>query len=162
MVAKTDFAICEGNYITDTRSGPISLNEGDSPRYAWTDVSRANGVSFQRSRIRFQDVTDGLSQTFLIGEKSVGYQSYCDNSDLGYDQSLLSGVDLDLNRWSINEPVSDRMGSSRSFGSAHRTAFNISYCDGSARAIDYLIDFEVFSSLGDRNGGKAIARIAHE
>ncbi len=152
MAAKTDFAICEGDRITGTLFGPLSLEEGDSQRYQWTNTKIATGVSFQRSTIRPRDITDGLSHTYLVGEKHVNAEHYDDALDLGYDQSLLSGVDLDLNRWTISPPINDRQPSanSREFGSAHATTWNVVNCDGSTQAVSFSIDARVHTSHGNR------------
>lgn len=150
-VAKTDYAINEGDWISDTGRGPTSLEEGDNPGYLWKDVSLATGVSFQRSRIRPADVIDGLSQTYLVGEKYVDRKSYTSNTDPGYDQSMYSGVDLDLNRWTIETPLWDGDGQAeRCFGSAHAGGCFFVYCDGSVRLVSYSVDSEVHRSAGNR------------
>lgn len=157
-VAKTDYAICEGDYITDTRGGPSSLEEGDSPSYQWTDVRQATGVSYQRSKVRPSDVLDGLSNTYLVGEKHVDRNHYHTGLDLGYDQSLFSGVDLDLARWVFNTPIGDwkSLGGTRRFGSAHSGGYYTSFCDGSVRMISYEIDRVTHARLGNRRDGQPV------
>ncbi|MHC4399417.1 MAG: DUF1559 family PulG-like putative transporter [Planctomycetota bacterium] len=86
-MGRTDYAGNEGDYITDTRGGPASLREGDSGRYRWKDVSWASGIFFQRSEVRPAWVRDGLSRTYLIGEKYVTRADYLKSDDPGYDQS---------------------------------------------------------------------------
>ena len=151
LVARTDYAICEGDYVTDTDGGPPSLQIGDSPSYQWTDTKRASGISFLRSRIRTSEVTDGLTSTLLFGEKQVSTLHYDDGNDLGYDQSLFSGVDLDLNRWTIWPPMRDSSVShSRQFGAAHPTGIVAAYCDGSVRIVSFDIDLLTFQTSGNR------------
>jgi len=58
-VAKTDYAVNEGDYITDTRGGPATLKEGDSGQYAWRDTRNATGICYQRSEVRPANVRDG-------------------------------------------------------------------------------------------------------
>lgn len=153
-VAKTDYAINEGDWISDTGRGPLTLAEGDKASYPWKDVSLASGISFQRSRVRAADVTDGLSQTYLVGEKYVGLGGYQTSGDSGYDQSMYSGVDLDLNRWTIETPLWDGNGqSTRSFGSAHSDGCHLLYCDGSVHSVSYSVDAEVHRSAGNRRDG---------
>ncbi len=154
---RTDYAICEGDYITDTRRGPNSLEEGDSPNYPWRNVSRATGVSFLRSEVRVVEVSDGLSNTYLIGEKNVCQQNYASLGDDGYDQSLFSGVDLDLSRWSHFPPATDgQTPGVRQFGSAHASVFHMSFCDGSVRSLSYSIDSHTHQFLGNRRDGQKI------
>jgi hypothetical protein len=47
---------------------------------------------------------------------------------------MFSGVDLDIARWSIEPPISDRQSvAERRFGSAHATGCFMAFCDGSVR-----------------------------
>ena len=154
---KTDYAICEGDFITDTREGPQTLAEGDNPSYRWRQLE-ATGISFQRSRIRPAEIRDGLSVTYVLGEKHVDRSAYDTLDDLGYDQSLLAGVDLDLNRWVINRPLRDsQRGSSREFGSAHSSGWNVAFCDASVRRLTFHIDPIVHARLGNRRDGLTVS-----
>ena len=157
-VAKTDYAVNEGDYITDTHQGPATLQEGDSGQYLWADTTLASGICFQRSEVIPAMVTDGLSNTYMIGEKYVsrlGYESY---ADLGYDQSQYSGVDVDLNRWVIDPPCRDSKEMDMFvFGSAHPTGCNFVFCDGAVHFIRYDIDAEVHRRLGNRHDALPIS-----
>lgn len=153
-VARTDYAINEGDVITGTPIGPLSLREGDDPTYPWKDVSGATGISWLRGAARMADITDGTSHTYLVGEKYVSRAGYQTADDRGYDQTLYSGVDLDLNRWTLDVPLPDGDGAAvRRFGSAHSQAAFMALCDGSVRAISWDIDQSVHRSLGNRNDG---------
>lgn len=154
-VAKTDYAINEGDYITNTPGGPATLAEGDDPDYDWTDVTLATGVSFLRSEVRPNQIADGMSNTYLIGEKYVSQGGYLTADDDGHDQPMYSGVDLDINRWTTSGPLPDGLSQQiRRFGSAHLSGCNFVLCDGSVRSISYLIDVRVHRSLGNRRDGK--------
>lgn len=157
-VAKTDYAINEGDFITNTSGGPATLQAGDQPAFPWTDVSQATGVSYLRSEVRLSDVRDGASHTYLAGEKYVSVSGYETNLDPGYDQSLICGVDLDNARWTIVSPRCDgNTLSVRSFGSAHHGACWIARCDGSVKSVSYNIDLAIHISLGNRGDGRATA-----
>ncbi|MBC7965038.1 MAG: DUF1559 domain-containing protein [Fuerstia sp.] len=154
-VARTDYAINEGDYITGTGSGPQTLAEGDDPGYVWKDVSLATGVSWLRHGARIADITDGTSNTYLIGEKYVSSLGYHQATDRGYDQAMFTGVDLDLARWTLQTPIQDEeVISERSFGSAHTQACSMAMCDGSVRSISYGIDEDVHRWLGNRMDGQ--------
>jgi prepilin-type N-terminal cleavage/methylation domain-containing protein/prepilin-type processing-associated H-X9-DG protein len=154
QVATTDYAINEGDWISNTRGGPATLAAGDNPSYPWQNMSRATGISFLRSQVGSQMIRDGLSNTYLIGEKYVSPPSDPTQFDLGNDQSMYSGVDLDLNRWVINPPQQDGAGpDTRRFGSAHADVCNFVFCDGSVHAISYSINPEVHRRLGTRAEG---------
>ena len=152
----------EGDTISDTREGPETLQEGDSGSYAWIDPSLPTGVCFQRSQIRPQDIRDGLSQTYLIGEKYVSTRHYEAFDDWGYDGSLYSGVDVDLNRWVLDPPARDAEAiQERRFGSAHPGACHFAFCDGSVKPISYTIHYEVHLRLGTRKGGEVVDSSAY-
>lgn len=159
QVAKTDYAVNVGDYITDTREGPATLKEGDSGQYAWRDTRKATGICYQRSEVRPANVRDGLSRTYLIGEKHVSRSHYATADDPGYDQSVYSGVDVDINRWTVDPPQHDGDEvDMRRFGSAHSGGCHFAFCDGVVKLISYQIDAEVHRRLGNRQDGKPVGR----
>ncbi len=149
VAARTSYAICEGDYVTDTGPGPHSLLLGDAQRWA---ILPATGVSFQRSQIRAADIHDGLSQTYLLGEKYVAY-----HDDPGHDQSLFSGVDLDIARWSHVRPLRDgpvaSLLNARRFGGPHRGVFLMAFCDGHTDSVSYQVELAVHAARGHRSDG---------
>jgi len=158
-VAKTDYAVNEGDFITDTREGPATLQEGDKGQYAWRDTRKATGICFQRSEVRPAMVRDGLSQTYLIGEKHVSRGNEGTADDPGHDQSAYSGVDVDINRWTIDPPQQDASEvDMRRFGSAHSGGCHFVFCDGAIKLISYEIDAAVHRRLGNRQDGKPVDR----
>ena len=153
---RTDYAVNEGDFVTNTGPGPFSLTEGDDPSYAWQDTSPATGVCFLRSTIRTGDISDGLTHTYLVGEKHVNRDHYADALDPGYDQNPYTGVDLDLNRWTHIPPQPDSVASnSRAFGSAHAAGFHMALCDGSVRFISFSTDANLHRQLGNRRDGRS-------
>lgn len=155
LVPKSDYAICEGDFISDTRAGPQTLPLGDSQGYQWTSMRHVSGVSFQRSQVKNAQITDGLSHTYLIGEKNVCRSFYDSLGDLGYDATYFSGVDLDLNRWSHFSPAPDGLVPGvRQFGSAHTQGWGMSFCDGSTRFLPFSIDAHVHRISGNRHDGE--------
>ena len=159
-VAKSDYAACAGSVFLDVGTGPISLAQGDSSAYSWPDYP-ADGICYLRSTVRFTDISDGASNTILLGEKNLPRGNYYNGMDSGDDQSMYSGDDFDILRWTTLPwtPLNDRVGDVPGkefarFGSAHRSGCNIALCDGSARIISYEIDAKLFESLGSRNDAK--------
>ncbi len=151
LAPRTDYAINEGDRITRTLGGPKSLNAQVVVAYDWSRGEAATGISYQRSRVRPAMVLDGLTHTYLIGEKHVFRDAYHTADDPGYDQSLWSGVDLDLNRWTNTAPIPDRWhANGRQFGSAHPQVWHVAFCDGSVRRLTFDIDGLVHQMNGHR------------
>lgn len=150
-VPKTDYAINEGDHYTRTRGGPEGLADEIVSGYDWSRGAKATGISYQRSRVRPADVCDGLSHTYLIGEKHVFRDAYHTAEDRGYNSSCWSGVDRDLNRWTAGAPIPDTWhGIGSRFGSAHQGIWQIAFCDGSVRKFTFGMDFKVHQMNGHR------------
>jgi hypothetical protein len=147
--------------------GPSSYEEGDSwtegknPKKSWI-ASENNGMIFQRSEVTPAMVTDGLSKTFLLGEKFVP-PYYEANKTHANDQSMFVGFSYDNNRAgsTATPPIADSSVQTPSenrktlwrFGSAHPTGFYMACCDGSVHRIEFDVDAAVFSAMSTRNLG---------
>jgi prepilin-type N-terminal cleavage/methylation domain-containing protein len=171
-LARSDYAMNAGDYVQWRNSAhvPSTLEEGDQPAFPWDDMSHQTGISYQRSQVTVADISDGTSNTFLVGEKYISVNHYIDGKDLGDSETMYCGDDLDLLRWTgidgtvgtstnNNLPVRDRSVSTSEgnrvqwFGSPHANMLNMSLCDGSARSLSYSIDAEVYRRLGNRKDG---------
>ncbi len=155
LVAKTDYAANGGD-------GP-SPGSGFPPALGSVGDDVQTGVIYQRSVTRIGDVTDGTSQTYLVGEKNVRADYYATGQDNGDDQSMYVGYDIDVNRWSGKSPlyyppVRDAAGTLNyfSFGSAHPTGCQFVLCDGSVRTVSYSVDPETHRRLANRNDGLSV------
>jgi prepilin-type processing-associated H-X9-DG protein len=156
QAAKSDYAINGGDMSIDGGRGPDSLAMGDLREYEWPSLKNANGVSFVRSNWALRNITDGTSNTLLVGEKymqrgSVG-QGY------GDDQTMYLGDDADVRRWAMFSPIQDRrdFDDPDRFGSSHSSGCQFVFCDGSVRSIQFTIDTTVFRQLGNRKDGQVI------
>lgn len=167
--ARSDYAINGGDYPqwSQESQSPQTLDAGDDPAFAWNDMSLQTGISYERSRVKLTDITDGACNTFLIGEKYINRYHYTDGKDSGDKGTMYCGDDLDMLRWTgylgtvgtssnNNLPRQDELAigggtvASQRFGSAHAGSFNMSFCDGSVRALSYSIDGEIYRRLGNR------------
>ncbi len=151
-VARTDYAINEGDWISDSGSGPPSLSAVTS--YAWIDPLRVTGVSWQRGSTAFRGVIDGLTATYLVGEKRVSHLGYDSGQDRGHDQAPYTGADLDTTRWVTEPPSPDSKTLEpleRRFGSVHSSGCNMLFCDGSVKMIGYSIHPDVHRQHGNRH-----------
>ena len=128
---------------------------------------------YSRSGTRLANVLDGLSNTYLIGERYLDPNYYERGDSPGNDQGWVVGHDFDAFRCTdydpkdpatsaIYAPRRDRRGMHvrEMFGSAH-TMFHMAKCDGSVQTYSYNIDPESHYRLGNRQDGQAISSIAY-
>ncbi len=134
-----------------------------------TVAQYATGIMYCGSMIAMSDISDGTSNTYLVGEKYLDADAYQTGSDVGDNESAFAGDNEDLGRWTASAgynganttylpPFQDVPGGSYrwGFGSAHANGFQIAFCDGSVQMLSYTIDPEVHRCLGNRKDGKAI------
>jgi len=111
-----------------------------------------------------KDITDGNSNTMVIGEKRIFLNRY-DIGDWHDDIGWTDGWDPDIVRYTgylpgpdVNEGAgvpADRLG--YHFGSAHSTGINVVFADGHVALLTYDIDLVTFNALGDRRDGLALS-----
>ena len=143
-------------------NGATALLSGRMPTVIGLFTSRRAGFIMRSGGHRAHH--DGTSNTYLLGEKYVSREMYTTGADNGDDQSMYVGYDLDVNRWTQNDPVApytplrDRRGLEQyyRFGSAHPGACNFVFCDGSVRSVSYTIDPEIHRRLGNRSDGQPV------
>ena len=163
VVSKIDYAASVGdslrNYVDD---GPLNLAQGDG-NYPWVDVSDHTGVSHYRSEVKMADIRDGTSNTLMLGEKYLTPDSYFTGVSFGDDETVFDGENGDAWRSASSDPripppMRDVPGVEYNinFGSAHASAGNYAFCDGSVHTIGYSVDREAFRRLGNRNDGMPI------
>jgi hypothetical protein len=116
-----------------------------------TGANELSGVIFRRSEIRIQDVTDGASNTYLIGEKAMRHVPE-DDRWTGDHVWCVGDIGVYSTR-GIPVRDSDRLHFSNDFGSAHRWGFHMSYCDGSVRVVEYDIAPQVHLAGMNRHDG---------
>jgi prepilin-type N-terminal cleavage/methylation domain-containing protein len=180
-LARTDYAANLGPRVAPKFGEPAAIKwqwyEGPPPAQAeagegfelgkFDAFNYLQGITYQRSEIQVKHVTDGTSNTYLVGEKCVNPDYYDggsdpDDKDIGDDQGVWVGDDLDNNRltgpptYAFSVPAPDQPGLSYffAFGSAHPSTFYMAMCDSSIHAVSYDIDPRIHHALGTRNGGE--------
>jgi hypothetical protein len=115
------------------------------------------GVSFRRSLINNKHIPDGLSQTYLIGEKYLSIQNQDTGLDLGDNETWCTGFNNDNFRASFNPPIPDGYvdsGDTRnSFGSSHGSGVFFVWCDGHVTYESFDIDRFVHRGNANRADG---------
>jgi len=132
------------------------------------------GVLYLNSRVRYDEIVDGLSYTIMLGEinrdeLSLGWisgtRASLRNTGHPFSKALYNnssgtwpltrdelfdfvGYMADDGSWPVD--------SSGGFKSFHTAVGNFLFCDGSVRAVKYAINERVFRLLGSRNDGELI------
>jgi prepilin-type N-terminal cleavage/methylation domain-containing protein/prepilin-type processing-associated H-X9-DG protein len=103
-------------------------------------VRRPGGFPNRGQSMRLAIITDGTSNTLLVGEKRLRPENL-GRPQPHDDQGFTSGWDRDEVCWGNQPPAPDRRGEDGwyQFGSAHPSGFNAVFCDGSVRIIRYNI-----------------------
>jgi prepilin-type N-terminal cleavage/methylation domain-containing protein len=89
-------------------------------------------------KVKLADVTDGVSNTMWVAEKSINSDRYAGGSG-GDDGGFTIGLTANGARMGDVQPVRDNPGITENtgFGSAHPSGFNAVSCDGAVRVIRY-------------------------
>ncbi len=160
-----DYAINNGDiarsaWPTNGGEPPLTIPQGQDPNFPWPSLVGFNGVSMVRSEVSLRQLSDGSSKTYLIGEKYLNPDHYTDGQDLGDNECLFGGDDLDMNRWTgtagaYYPPLADTHGLTAyySYGSAHSDIWQVVFCDGSVHTMAYEIDPELHRRLQNREDG---------
>jgi prepilin-type N-terminal cleavage/methylation domain-containing protein len=170
--SRTDYAVNRGDFFVDRIKGPESYDDTSFP---WPDTTQITGISYNRSMITASDISDGTSNTYLIGEKYINPLDYASGKDLGDDSSICQGDDYGNSRYvghahiiiKDNEtviedvfvpPVKDMRTYTDSFcfGGAHPSTWQVSFCDSSVHSVSYDIDPELHRRLGNRCDGQLV------
>jgi prepilin-type N-terminal cleavage/methylation domain-containing protein/prepilin-type processing-associated H-X9-DG protein len=145
----------------DTYSPPVA--GGASIAYALCDYAASNregtGVVRQILPTRMAEITDGTSNTLLLGDKRLNLY-YLGQPQTDDNEGYTVGWNSDTIRRTERGPrpdFSDLTGDGDGrFGSSHPGRFNAVFADGSVRPISYTVNDIVFEYLGNRSDGQVI------
>ncbi|MCH2115764.1 MAG: DUF1559 domain-containing protein [Pirellulales bacterium] len=167
-VAETSYAACVGDYRNTTGTGTAGADglrwygNGDIPprgviaRYGWS--------------ARFRDITDGLSNTFALGE-SVGhwsvnvdfpYQAFATTAHpINFKNSVyleIGNVDWEARHMDGTDPPELEWDWAVTFRSLHPGGAHFLLCDGSVDFFSESIDHITYMAMGSRDGGEVSGR----
>jgi prepilin-type N-terminal cleavage/methylation domain-containing protein/prepilin-type processing-associated H-X9-DG protein len=157
-VARSDYRVNSGNKSPNDQRGPAITQNPETYSWSYAVPGTANGISYQRSLVRCAQISDGTAKTAMIGEKYLNTDRYYDGLDSADDQCVFTGHDRDNAGFTANGdepmlPQRDRSGRSLGFyfGGPHVNGFNMVFCDGSVRQIEYEIDSDIWRLFGGRD-----------
>lgn len=168
--APTTVGLARGDYaanVGDQRDQPWnSSNGGGGPpslaaaaSYDWGKVETHTGINFRRSTIKAGQIIDGMSKTYMVGEKYLNpaiYENDANQVDLSDNENMYTGYNNDNLRNTYYAPEGDTylVSDYWRFGSAHPAVMNFAYCDGSIQSVSFDVDLTVHQQMGTRNGGE--------
>ncbi|QEG22345.1 DUF1559 family PulG-like putative transporter [Mariniblastus fucicola] len=136
-----------------------------------------NGIMFACSEITFGDISDGTSNTIMVGEsrtdpgfvKDGQAMDYwyigsptadpcrCDGGNGGTEFSELVGATYTPMNINKLDPTTAGRLIELSFGSYHPGGATFGLCDGSTHFISDSIDIVTYQALGSRDGGEVVS-----
>jgi prepilin-type N-terminal cleavage/methylation domain-containing protein len=171
--ARVDYAANGGENWVSFDTGPSALDAATVsafflPRMAV--VKGCTGIMYSHNRFKFTDITDGLSNTFMIGEKAIDPDFYATGQSYGDDQGPYVSDDRDSCRTAATDcepncstanllpPMQDAPGYDNTFGfgSAHSGGLFFALCDGSVRFVNYSVTEMVYRHLANRKDNASI------
>jgi prepilin-type N-terminal cleavage/methylation domain-containing protein/prepilin-type processing-associated H-X9-DG protein len=155
------------HYRANGGSATLGLVQGSWSRHAWYTTS---GVIYPNSKVKLPEITDGTSNTLLLGETSsaVGrklnlngwggiqpwtwgyYWYYVDHRDQGW---------LMIDNKVVTYPIGFTgkvFANETPFTSNHTGGVNMVFCDGSVHFMSQTTDLTVLQMLATRAGGEVL------
>jgi prepilin-type N-terminal cleavage/methylation domain-containing protein/prepilin-type processing-associated H-X9-DG protein len=149
--------VAAANYVGMSSSEDVGDNDLD-----W------NGVLYPNSRVRFADITDGLSQTFAVSERSQRHgevtwtgavpraQTVPTDPNVGGQSDSNTAMTLGYVGAATNPGEVGGVWASAYHTSSHGIGSNFLFCDGHVKFLSSSIDFATFKALATRAGGEVI------
>jgi prepilin-type N-terminal cleavage/methylation domain-containing protein len=175
VAGRSDYAMCSGIGYTEGGAGPSSYTDTG---YGWIVNNKLIkqhlvGISFERSEVGMRRISDGTSNTYMLGEKYIPVAHYETGEFGGDNETWCTGFNNDNYRVSARlqgntptgaiiecTPIQDSdtgvAESERRFGSSHAAVWLMAYCDGSVHAMSFDIDWQAHRDLGNREDGNVI------
>jgi len=187
VAGRCDYAACAGygsstGFLDAPEFEPTSLANADatmSSETKWANLGDySDGVIHRRSMTRLRDISDGLSSTYMVGERSMSPDYYYTGTSAEDDQGWDAGIeddtarlvalnsDFDTDSKSLDYmqttvpaflPRQHRPGADiGQFGSAHANGWQMAFCDGSVHMLSYSMDIFTHVHLGVINDGHIV------
>ncbi len=147
--------------ISNDRTGPVTTDE-QRMRLNWP------GILFTNSETTFGAISDGTSNTFLIGERDGSpmnppgggtsdriraASAWCGTDRVRWQDTCLGPCSADP-RWTLNSAVIGFKEQFVPLTSAHPQGANFARADGSTSYVTDEIDGQTYEAMGTRAGGE--------
>ena len=157
-----DFPTLENlDQIFIDQSGPIDESELFTLRFP--------GILYLNSKVTFGDITDGTSNTFIVGERD-GYTFPPDQWDIVkqraaatwcgavYSQGLHQclGATNEEPEFTINSVINTGFARQKPFASLHPGGANFGRADGSIGFVSETISGKIYQEMGTKAGGEVL------
>ena len=137
-----------------------AMNGGSSSTSARQVSIKNDGIWVLGRRKASKHITDGLSRSYLVGEKAMDSNHYRTGKDLGDRGPIAGWIDHRgaanaYVRYGARTPGRDRPDnclSCHDFGSAHTTGWNVVMCDGSVHMMSYANDLKLHRAMASVGG----------
>jgi prepilin-type processing-associated H-X9-DG protein len=148
------------NYVAMFGPAKISVHSGDD-----------TGIFYRNSKTRIGDITDGTSNTMMVGERAsrIAYSSWTGaltgcivqpNSPTTYGFGTAAVLCLGHTGYAADgETPNNTLNFVEDFSSQHSGGVNFLFADGTVRFIPNSIDPAVWEALGTRAGGEPIGSL---
>lgn len=127
---------------------------------ASADPRLCSGITKYQHQFKLRQVSDGSSNTYLVGEKAMNTRFIETGGSQGDNQGPFVADDKDSMRWADFDlpPEQDNEWPGdiifENFGSAHPGGFFMAMCDGSVSRRGYDIDINAHINLANRKDGR--------
>jgi prepilin-type N-terminal cleavage/methylation domain-containing protein/prepilin-type processing-associated H-X9-DG protein len=156
-------------------SGLNDRESGEQPYVGNPDLKISDGLFFENSKTRMSDITDGLSNTVLIGEAIFAFDE--DGFDLANSREIVDHWVIGSDGHGGQFPpdgstdISEALGSTAcplnavfdkderidvkelGFSSLHSNLVQFTFADGHTRAIESSVGQDVLQAIGTRDRG---------
>lgn len=129
----------------------------------WIKVT-GDGAWIMGRRVKFSRILDGLSHTYLIGEKAIDLNKIDTGTSFG-DRSPISGYHSEQMsshsyvRYAARSPKIDTYDNClecHDFGSTHPAGWNAAFADGRVTTISYSLDLLIHKAQASVHGSEVI------